>query len=183
MLADRIRTAALVAAAMVVAAVVIPLGAVLTAGPAYACSCVPSGESVYFGRADAVFSATLTDRREATLTFEVTEVYKGDVHALQQVATADSAAACGLEISGAGPFLVFADERRDAGPRLTASLCGGTRSLAAGDQPAFDSAEPPLPGRETAVRSAPVPLLAWSTGLATVLGCLSWLVLRRLRRR
>jgi hypothetical protein len=58
----------------------------------------------------------------------VDRVYKGQATSTQVVTTHSSGASCGLEISGPGPFLVFADQEQSG---LTANLCGGTRAGAA----------------------------------------------------
>lgn len=115
----------------------------LGAGTALACSCVPSTEQENYDRAGAVFEAVLVDRQDppddewdesSRLTFIVTKVYKGEVERVQEITTASSGAACGLEISRPGWYLVFADEQADA---LSASLCGGTRDRV-GSPPEFE---------------------------------------------
>ncbi|WP_157361817.1 hypothetical protein [Haloechinothrix halophila] len=114
------------------------LATTLGAAPALACSCTPMTDAEYVGNADVIFAGTLLDREEppsgqivssrdlVTLTFAVSEVYKGQVGAMTQVRTASSGASCGLEIEGEGPFLVFTTFDENG---LTASLCGGTRDL------------------------------------------------------
>jgi hypothetical protein len=61
--------------------------------------------------------------------------------AKQKVKTADNGAACGLELSGTGPFLVFAykpeGKKSGAGQVLEANLCGGTRPIGADEHPSF----------------------------------------------
>ncbi|GAA5129225.1 hypothetical protein [Haloechinothrix salitolerans] len=110
----------------------------LGAAPALACTCAPMTDAEFADSADVIFAGTLLDRREpdqggtvsstdpVTLTFAVSEVYKGQVGTMTQVRTARSGASCGLEIDGEGPFLVFTQFGKKG---LTASLCGGTRDL------------------------------------------------------
>ncbi len=106
------------------------------ARPAAACSCagIPSAAQA-FASADAVFSGRLISREvhhpnwplisssdPAVHVFAVDEVFKGVVHEEQGVVSADSGASCGLELSGEGPFVVYATES-DGGYR--AGLCDG----------------------------------------------------------
>lgn len=184
-------------AAMVL--VMAPLMLLFGAGQAFACSCAGKSEAVHYERADAVFAARLVHREEpsapvmssmdpATLTFEVSRVYKGEVTDPQQVTTAQSGASCGLEIAGEGPFLVFA-ERDGAG--LTASLCGGTRPLEEGSASAFGSGKAPasmevLPAvrivESTPESDGPSPTLVLTgAGIVAALGLAGWVVVRRRR--
>ena len=131
--------------------------------PAYACSCPESSEAELTARADVIFTGTVGDdqvdegTKTRTLFFTVDRVYKGRATRTLVVTTASAGGTCGLEIRGAGPFLVLAEEKQ-AG--LTADLCGGTRagpapaSLGPGRAPLADptpSADPtaadPLRGR------------------------------------
>jgi hypothetical protein len=127
--------------ALVVAALGLATGVavlLLPATPASACSCAALTAAQSYDGADVVFSGRLVSREQpvpgsdgswssadpATLTFQVSRVYKGTVAARQQLTTAASGDSCGLEISGAGPFLVFANTAATGG--LTSTLCGGT---------------------------------------------------------
>ena len=126
---------------------VLALGALvlLTAGwvvtpAAWACSCVPATTGEQVERADVVFTGTLVSREvvhpvpgvvgsddPAVHVFAVEGRLKGATPAQQTVLSADSSASCGLDLSGDGPFLVFATRPPDApAGQLTASLCGGT---------------------------------------------------------
>jgi hypothetical protein len=113
-----------------------------TQGPACACSCVQSDVSEHFKRADAVFTGNLVSRDgklggsgKATLVFEVASVYKGKVAARQEIVTHESGATCGLELTGPGKFLVFANadasdyEPEPAEGQYVGSLCGGSQPL------------------------------------------------------
>ena len=116
---------------------------------ALACSCTSSGTSSgdreALGRADAVFVGevlrydpppereVMSSADPATWTFAVTDVYKGDVTATQEVVSEVGGSSCGLEIPRRGTFLVFAS-RLSSGMDLGigqyyAGLCGGTRSI------------------------------------------------------
>jgi hypothetical protein len=131
---------------------------------AAACSCMPVTDEGAIENSDAAFTGTLVDvvtpagdtyssTDPERFVFEVDDVYKGDVFARQTVVTARDGASCGLEISGPGPFLVFARRGSDGltggavEGELYSSLCSGTRSLAGGGIPAsFGTASPPAPG-------------------------------------
>ena len=128
--------------------VVLLTGAALiaTARPASACSCATRTDTQAFGTAQAVFTAVLVEVQTPDgdghssadperFVVDVDRVYKGDVHARQSVVTARGGASCGLEISGRGPFLVYAGTQGDG--VLTANLCGGTRPLAERQLPAL----------------------------------------------
>lgn len=178
------------------AALVVPVLMLVGASPAFACSCVPFTQQEYLDRADAVFAGTLVDRQEppwgpvrssmdpATLTFQVSGVYKGKVYERQEVTTAQSGASCGLEIEGEGPFLVFANLSQ-TGDGLTAGLCGGTDELAEVAPPSRSAAPPsgaPLAGSSP---SMALPDTLWPVvgAAAMVLGLVGWLVARRFRTR
>lgn len=190
--------------AMVLIGLVLAVGLqVGYAGPAAACSCAgPVTDVTAADRADAIFTGVLLDRRvadsfgfsgadPAVFTFEVDGVYRGQVAATQSIVTARDGATCGLELSGAGPFLVFA--RTEAFPHdpdaepgvLRADLCGGSRPLSGGSpDPVLGQPSVPAPG--TAVEAADVvdgglePEVLGS-GAAVVVGCALALVLWRRR--
>ena len=125
---------------------------------ASACSCVGADDVESAGRADAVFAGTLTDTvapkqsgssmDAVTYSFAVSRVYKGDVAMTQPIGSVISGASCGLELDGTGPFLVFA-AAEEGETTLQANLCGGTRPLGSGPDPALG------PGY-AAVRAVPV---------------------------
>ena len=133
---------------------------------ASACSCVGADDVESAGRADAIFAGTLTETAvpkksgssmdAVTYSFAVSRVYKGDVATTQPVGSVISGASCGLELDGTGPFLVFASAEEEQ-PTLRANLCGGTRPLGAGPDPALG------PGY-AAVRAVPVVAAADSGG-------------------
>lgn len=134
-----------------------------TPGRVAACSCAPLTDAEARGFADAVFVGTLAEvitppgpsyssADPERFVFEVDGVYLGDVFARQSVVTARDGASCGLEISGPGPFLVFArtpdtSTGEALEGELTSSLCSGTRTLADGGAPVeFGEPSPPTPG-------------------------------------
>jgi hypothetical protein len=154
----RRRSAALALVAAVVPALAFLFGDV---SPAHACSCVGFTDEEAFAAADVVFTGTVAsvsdpDRGLSTaprvFTFAVDEVFKGDVAPQQVVRSEQSGASCGLEITGRGPFVVYATsthvEMELGQNELYAGLCGGTRPL--DDAPLAASltedAHPPDPG-------------------------------------
>lgn len=181
-------------AVAVVAAIAAVTGAVALAAPAHACSCARASEAEHFQFADVVFTGELIDRQEppvrpvmssgdpATMTFEVRWVHKGEAQRLQQVETAMSGASCGLEIEGAGPFLVFANQTRN-GATLTASVCEGTRAISDGGPPAFGANYPPAPGGEVPNDSRASTTIATvvSSAAAVVLAGAGWVLVRHKR--
>lgn len=170
----------------------------VTARPAAACSCAVMSEAKKAAYADAIFAGTLIDRRigqpsgaatssthMAVWTFEVSRVYKGAVNRRQEIATAMSGASCGLELSGPGPFLVFArrpndpvakswwgDRQLDPG-QYVSHLCLGSRALSDGGEPTVDGPPPssPAPAPSPAPASSPGP-----AGVATGVGALAAVV-------
>ena len=128
-----------------------------------ACSCATFTEGEALDASDAAFTGTLVEVVTPTgdtygsadperFVFDVDEVYKGDVFARQTIVTARDGASCGLEISGPGPFLVFARETDSVvsgavDGELYSSLCSGTRPLASDAIPAsFGSSSAPRAG-------------------------------------
>ena len=115
-------------------------GLLVGARPAAACSCagVPSAVQA-FASADAVFSGRLVSREvhhpdwplisssdPAVHVFAVDEVFKGVVHEEQGVVSPDSGASCGLELSGQGPFVVYATGSDGS---YRAGLCDGVTTV------------------------------------------------------
>jgi hypothetical protein len=144
-------------AALLLAALLLALTALWAIpAPAYACSCAAVSDNEHAANAAVIFTGTITDdrvdegRQTRTLTFAVDRVFKGQATKTQVVATHASGAGCGLEISGPGPFVVFADQEQS---RLTANLCGGTRpgsapaAMGTGQAPVSNSAPDPGEGR------------------------------------
>ena len=117
--------------------------------PAYACSCAPSDPEAQISRADVIFTGTVvSDEARGTirrLTFAVDRVYKGDAASTQVVETNSSGASCGLEISGPGPFVVFA-QAGGGRTELTAGLCDGTTNAPA--PTSLGAGAPPTPVEE-----------------------------------
>ncbi|MGQ0844662.1 MAG: hypothetical protein ACT4QF_11050 [Sporichthyaceae bacterium] len=203
--------AGLAGRATLVAALAATLVPVLGAGPAMACSCAGGSDRENYERADVVFKATLRrtiaptaeqSRRFGTAAQEIFEfapsrVYKGEVDSPQRVSTAESGATCGLEISGEGPFLVFAyrkpfpGEREADGPNspnLRAGLCGGTRELGPKEKVPFgpgtpvksepdpDRAAPEAPATPKAAATVPAEVALPAVGvlLGLTVGAAAW---------
>jgi hypothetical protein len=137
------------AGALLIAFVGCPALLAVHAPPAAACSCLAIDDDEAFSLADAVFTGSAVERREAddpmsptTLVFDVDHVYKGDVARRQTVRTPSSSAACGVRPSR-DQLLVFASEpgttrsgSLDASAgELVAFLCGGTRDLSGASVP------------------------------------------------
>lgn len=189
---------------MVLALFLAALGVVvLPAAPAAACDCVSDDAAGFFARADVVFTGTLVSREvshpnapvfssadPALHVFAVDSVFKGSAAEHQGVVSADSGATCGLELSGTGPFVVFAnsDAALPAG-EYAASLCGGSGPLTAALEadlrelgPAAGPSAEPRPGAAgVAPVDGPGPW-PWLAGGAVVLVA-GALVRRRRRRR
>lgn len=176
-------------AALLAAAVVL-----VPAGAAVACSCVeaPSDQEL-LTRSDVAFTGTLVERHEPTqlpglssssdpavLVFDVAGVHKGSVARRQGVETARSGASCGLELTQGREALVFADL---VDGHLVGSLCGGSRELAAGEQP-LGAGTTPRPGSSVQVDDGLLPAVAGAAALAGIAGlaALAAVVVRRRRR-
>jgi len=172
-------------AALALAAVLLALTAAWARpAPAYACSCAyPPDDPELVRLAEVIFTGTVAADRvderaqTRTLTFTVDRVYKGRATRTQVVTTHSSGASCGLETSGPGPFLVFADQEQSG---LTANLCGGTRagpapaSLGPGQAPLADAALPPEDSR----RGRWLPLVGFLLAVAGS-GLVGWALVRR----
>ncbi len=169
-----------------------------------ACSCISLTDQEAFENADAVFTGTLAevitpdgDTYSSTdperFVFDVDEVFKGNVFARQSVVTARDGASCGLEISGSGPFIVFARNESDgitngaADGELYSNLCSGTRALAGGELPAsFGASASPAPGASAIGDSGSQDSITQTVVVAGVLvlvgaGC-AFIVYRRRQR-
>ena len=122
------RTAALVTATVLL---VLAAGWVLP-GRAYACGCTTDSEPELFRNAQVIFTGTVSQQRALgdtrTYTFAVDRVYRGQALTSQSVSTPAQAPACGLELDGAGPYLVLGYVENG---KLLANSCGGTRPGAA----------------------------------------------------
>ena len=115
----------------------------LVASPASACSCAGGTTADYFEHADAVFTGSLFSRDAdhpdwpmmssddpALYVFTAHVVFKGEVHEAQAVVSADSGASCGLELSGKGPFVIFANRDPELPEgQYRAGLCDGSGVL------------------------------------------------------
>ena len=128
--------------------------------------------------------------------FAVDGVFKGEVHELQGVVSAADGASCGLELSGDGPFVVFAtrDPGAAGGPvpgrpvqrdrrRWTRRSPTSSADLAGGPAPAASSGSPPARGTAGLQGAGFSPVATALIGAgALVVVALGGLVLRRRRR-
>ena len=119
---------------------------VLSANAASACKCIPTTPEQGLERAGAVFSGRVVDVVEQSpaerrsprsnedpnflngvkVTFEVSEVWKGNSERRLVVTTSDSSASCGYSFQEGQEYLVYASEE-DA--QLKTGLCSGTKRL------------------------------------------------------
>ena len=182
----------------------------LVASPAAACSCAAADTATYFADADAVFTGSLVSRDvdhpewpvisstdPALHVFAVDGVFKGEVHELQGVVSAADGASCGLELSGDGPFVVFASRDADLPEdQYRAGLCNGTTTLdpaiadeladlAGGPTPAASSGSPPARGTAglQGAGFSPVATALIGAGALVVVAIGGLVLRRRLRRR
>lgn len=160
---------------VLVSALTMTLVPILGASPAFACSCRGGSDQEHYQRAEVVFKGTLrkttppkprpdglrSSTDPAVYEFLPSRVYKGEGASPTRVSSAVSGANCGLEISGRGPFLVFAgmsDKRTRAetgGAPLRASLCGGTRELGAKEKVPFGPGRRVEPAQTTVAGPGP----------------------------
>lgn len=97
---------------------------------AHACSCMMSSPEQNFAQADAAFLGTVSsvtkNGMNVTVTFDVERQWKG-IDLLEsstvKVRTADNSAACGVELTKATSYVVYAFESDGV---LTTNLCSGT---------------------------------------------------------
>ena len=145
------RMAAVVNMAMLCAVVTFATFALDTPQRVAACDCAPFTDAEAFEFADVVLTGTLVEINTPVgdivvstdperFVFDVDQVFKGEAQTRQSVVTAREGASCGLEISGPGPFVVFArpDDGITSGAvdgEAYSSLCSGTRPLADGELP------------------------------------------------
>lgn len=140
---------------LLVLTAVVTLTVLGSAPRAEACSCEVVTENEAFARAGAVFVGRTASRGSARegaatpetvlWTFEVSEVYKGEVRRTQQVVSAADSAGCGVDLGLDRSYLVFTDEDPAGGAQVAAHLCGGTRSGSDGAlSPLIATARDPL---------------------------------------
>lgn len=174
------RVAARAVAAVVIGLMLGGIGVIGTGAPVAACSCMELSPREQFDIAEAVFVGTVVDDWSQPpptsgeyssdlprwLTFDTTEVYKGEVFETQTIRTNVDAGACGLELRGAGPFLIFGS---GAGSEYGADLCGGSRLLEPdGVPPGFGDPTPPAPGSSASSRPDQTTTTAAPTPVTTI---------------
>lgn len=111
---------------------------VLTPTAVYACSCAMSeSPDKELDRSTAVFAGKVTDIQlrdgfvistddPVTVTFEVSEVWKGSVQKVQTIRTVRSETSCGYEFEAGKEYLVYAN---GSAANLEVFLCSRTRLL------------------------------------------------------
>ena len=135
----------MVRVALVLSAVLAAL--VLPASACWACSCVAADPEQYWEWADAVFDGAPTGRSEPdangmiTWTFEVIDVWKGEVATTQQLQSHEHGATCGLSFELGVTYRVFAT---GSAADMTTNLCSGSapRDQFAAGPPAQAANEP-----------------------------------------
>jgi hypothetical protein len=188
------------AGVLVALTLVTGLGAlVVRAEPAWACTCAAVSDQEAFDRADVVFTGEWVETDPGVpapfdqpdegvrLLFEVDEVYAGHAFERQSVVSWAFGESCGLQLDGAGPYLVFA--RTTAGPtdpaiaegEVVSDLCSGTRPLVGGAVPtSFGQALAPRPGTSPVGGERPLGvLLAVAVGGGAVVGVVALVRARR----
>jgi hypothetical protein len=185
-------------------AVLLSAAGLLLASPAQACSCAEATTAQNFAAADVVFTGTLLSREvdhpdwpvmssgdPALHVFAVDAVYKGEAHQEQGVISAAEGASCGLELTGDGPFVVFASS--DPGlpdGQYRSGLCSGTGLVDAAVTAALEdlspgppAAAPPIDGPAGVQSPGNGALSAVLLGAGAAVALLAgWVIVRRQRR-
>lgn len=139
-------------AALLLLAAVVAATLVGGAGPALACSCVPSPPpETAMSEADAVFVGEVTELREVAsgtrvATLAVTEVFVGDLAAEVEVRTPADSAACGHAFQRGRADLVYAV--LDADGVLNTNLCDRTAPLSEAEEDLSAFGEGTEPARD-----------------------------------
>ena len=157
--------------------VAMAVGLVVAAPPAAACSCVSLDDQEALAFSQVAFVGDLLEVRTPPsgevwsssdperFVFAVDRVYKGEAKATQSVVTAREGASCGLELTGRGPFLVFATTDPQLhldgdGGEVYSSLCSGSRELLTAPVPSsFGDGRAPLAGSSPIGRPDDDPLI------------------------
>lgn len=114
---------------LTIAALVVAVTVVATAGTAHACSCVERELAEYADDISVAFAGSQLERtvhsqvedNGAALVFRVDRVYKGEAGPLIEVRTHAQGPACGIDMEGRGTVGVAAQEWRGD---LNVHLCG-----------------------------------------------------------
>jgi hypothetical protein len=129
-----------------------------------------------FARADAIFTGEVQNTWAPTLpgsrpsgevTFDVDQVFEGEVHEEQEIVTDWGRTSCGIAIDEGRSYLVFAysssfrPEPLEPGHYST-NMCSGTRVLAGGVPGILGPPHPPIP-------DPPGPGVPWAAGAVGLL--------------
>ena len=178
------------------ALLLLPGLALVSAAPAFACTCAALDIDQQATRADVVFVAEVEDVTEAGRNYEyslvATHAYQGTVERETTVTSARQESACGLgELRPGTDYVFFATGEQAP---YAADSCGGSGSVSAkrlteieralGAGEAIAAPEPPAPTMTRVEDSPPAPLarLAAPGGALALIGLLGLLVVGRLGR-
>ena len=115
------------------------------AGEAHACSCVqPGSPSEELNKFDAVFAGrvvsvhhsygrdgkSVTPDDRSTIEFEVSTVWKGEIHATTTITTPPTGGSCGYRFVEGESYVVYAYDSRYGDGGYTAGICSRTAPLA-----------------------------------------------------
>ena len=132
--------------------------------PASACSCVAAPISDFADEFDAVFVGRQVDRDGLLITFEVDEVYHGDVGERATFTTPGNSAGCGASFTNGVVETVLVG---DWDGELSVNLCSQSLTIADGElETLYGAAQAPLPIDQS--RSPSVLPSGWPWILASV---------------
>lgn len=153
---------------------------ILSSASALACSCLITTVQEQIGRSPAIFAGTVVSydtigfvrstADPARVVFNVSKVWKGEVHEYTEVQTAVSGASCGYEFEEGEEYLVYASEGDPitGADGLSVGLCSRTAKLADAqeDLQVLGGGRPPLPGERKSPEGALPALMTVAAVLA-----------------
>ena len=139
------------------------VGILVSVGQVYACKCAqPGSPTEELGKFDAVFSGrvffvqhsynpdakTVTREDRSTIGFEVSTVWKGEVHETMYITTPPTGGSCGYTFVEGEEYIVYASDSHYGDDSYTASICSRTALLgeAQADLDALGDGEAPRAG-------------------------------------
>lgn len=120
------------------------IGFLVAAGQAYACKCAePGSPTEELAKFDAVFAGkvvfvhhsydpdgkTVTREDRSTIGFEVSTVWKGDVHETMYITTPPTGGSCGYTFVEGEEYVVYASDSHYGDDSYTAGICSRTALL------------------------------------------------------